>query len=242
MKKLEIFNYDGNNITFDKNDDSIMVNATQMAKSFNKRPSKWLELPTTETFLNELEAVRKSDRLNLINSVNGVGTWMHEDVALEFARWLNPRFAIWCNDKIKELLKTGHTQFNNSDEDQAILQAMNILQNRVVMQTEQLKLQAPKVHYVDEVLQSANTYTTTQIAKELGLGAPTLNRMLQDNYIQYKQSNTWLLYAKYQSKGYTKTKTTVFTGTDGETKTSMLTVWTERGRAFIHYTFKNNKI
>lgn len=29
---------------------------------------------------------------------------MHEDVALEFARWLDPIFAIWCNDRIKELI------------------------------------------------------------------------------------------------------------------------------------------
>lgn len=32
---------------------------------------------------------------------------MHEDVALEFARWLSPVFAIWCNDRCKELLLTG---------------------------------------------------------------------------------------------------------------------------------------
>lgn len=35
------------------------------------------------------------------------GTWMHEDVAIEFARWLNPKFAIWCNDRIKEILRDG---------------------------------------------------------------------------------------------------------------------------------------
>lgn len=35
---------------------------------------------------------------------------MHEDAALEFARWLSPKFAIWCNDRIKELLLTGHTE------------------------------------------------------------------------------------------------------------------------------------
>lgn len=37
------------------------------------------------------------------------GTWMHEDVAMEFARWLSPAFAIWCNDRIKELLQYGMT-------------------------------------------------------------------------------------------------------------------------------------
>lgn len=29
---------------------------------------------------------------------------MHEDVAIEFARWLSPLFSIWCNDRIKELI------------------------------------------------------------------------------------------------------------------------------------------
>lgn len=42
-------------------------------------------------------------------NVKQQGTWMHEDVAIEFARWLSPKFAIWCNDHIKELLTTGMT-------------------------------------------------------------------------------------------------------------------------------------
>ncbi|OZI09323.1 DNA-binding protein [Siphonobacter sp. BAB-5385] len=74
-----------------------MVNATEMAKPFGKRPAKWLELPSTQLFLNELETVRKSDSLILTEEGRNGGTWMHEDVALEFARWLSPAFAIWCN-------------------------------------------------------------------------------------------------------------------------------------------------
>ena len=41
---------------------------------------------------------------------------MHEDVALEFARWLSPMFAIWCNDRIKELLTKGHTEIHQIPE------------------------------------------------------------------------------------------------------------------------------
>lgn len=56
----------------------------------------------------------------LIQTVKGgkseQGTWMHEDAALEFARWLSPAFAIWCNKRIKELLKTGVTTVSNDDE------------------------------------------------------------------------------------------------------------------------------
>lgn len=38
-----------------------MVNATQMAKPFGKRPAKWIELPSTKEFLSKLIAIRKSD-------------------------------------------------------------------------------------------------------------------------------------------------------------------------------------
>lgn len=54
-----------------------------MARPFNKRPAKWLELPSTKDFLNELAAIRKSDRL-LIETVNGVGTWTRLQSTAEF--------------------------------------------------------------------------------------------------------------------------------------------------------------
>ena len=92
----------------------------------------------------------------------------------------------------------------------------------------------PKVNYYDTVLQSNSTYTTNQIAKELGLSAIGLNKRLHDLQIQYKQSDTWLLYAKYQDKGYTKTKTHTYTDNHGNQQTAMMTVWTEKGRLFVH--------
>jgi hypothetical protein len=86
-------------------DNGLMVNATEMAKPFDKRPAKWLELPSTTEFLSQLQTIRKSDSLIQTLEGRGGGTWMHEDVAIEFARWLSLAFAIWCNDRIKELLK-----------------------------------------------------------------------------------------------------------------------------------------
>ena len=52
-----------------------------------------------------------ADLVTVIKGGNGEqGTWMHEDVALEFARWLSPKFAIWCNRRIKELLTAPQQQ------------------------------------------------------------------------------------------------------------------------------------
>ena len=107
------------------------------------------------------------------------------------------------------------------------------------LQQEQLKLAAPKVQYVDEVLQSVNTYNVNLIAKELGMSAETLNKKMHDMKIIYRNGQTWVLTSKYQGKGFTKTRTHSFTRSDGSIGTSMLTVWTETGRQFIHSLFKS---
>jgi len=236
MNQLFEYEYKETEITFKKSD-GFMINATEMARAFGKRPSKWLELPSTVSFINTLKTIRKSDR-SFVQTINGVGTWLHEDVALEFARWLSPHFAIWCNDKIKELLLNGQTSMGTSNEDEAIMLAMRILQNRLSLQQQQLHIQLPKVDYFDEVLQSKSTYTSNQVAKEIGLSAISLNKELNTLKIQYKQSGTWMLFSKYQNKGLTKTNTYSYLCSDGTTKTRMQTVWTEKGRHFIHEIIK----
>lgn len=105
---------------------------------------------------------------------------------------------------------------------------------RLELQQAELQKQAPKVAYYDEVLQSESTYNINQIAKELGMSAVTLNKILHNKGVQYKQGGTWLLYHKYQDKGYTKTDTYPYIDSSGVQRTSMLTVWTEKGRLFIH--------
>lgn len=95
------------------------VNVTPIAKAFKKRPAKFLELPSTEAYMAALAAdleksdVRKSDitPVMLVRAVKGnhsspteQGTWMHPDLAMEFARWLSPEFSIWCNRVIRRIL------------------------------------------------------------------------------------------------------------------------------------------
>jgi phage antirepressor YoqD-like protein len=252
QNSIQIFQYNGSPVSFEKGD-SVMVNATEMAKAFDKTTKDWLRTKSAEEFITSLSAVRQICPSALVQVVKGgngeQGTWMHEDVALEFARWLSPAFSIWCNDHIKELLTTGVT--TSSDDDAAIAHAMEILNRRLEQakaekqlleakaqeQERVIKEQAPKVEYYDDVLNSTSTYTATQIAKEFGWGAETLNRKLHEKGVQYKQSGQWLLYAKYQDKGYTRTVTRSYTGTSGKIHTSQQTVWTEPGRHFIHSLF-----
>lgn len=93
----------------------------------------------------------------------------------------------------------------------------------------------PKALYTDSVLDSISCYTTTQIAKELGMTAQELNRWLCAERIQYYQSGQYMLYADYAHRGLAKSRThyDLFVGRD-TVLTRMYLVWTEKGREFIH--------
>ena len=91
----------------------------------------------------------------------------------------------------------------------------------------------PKAVYHDKVLQSKTGYTATTIAKELGMSAIKLNRILRSKNIIYKRDRHWVLFALYQNRGYMLTRTTTFEK-DNEIYTSIDSRWTEKGRRFIH--------
>lgn len=277
----QIFQYHQNPVSFSRDDNQVMINATEMAKPFAKRPVDWLRLQSTVEFMEELSVVRNSanqliteekstvwkshsDDCQLVTTVNGganPGTWMHEDVALEFARWLSPSFSIWCNDRIKELLKLGLTAINPEDllnpeymisvftelkkerQERKVIEAEKELYKSITEhQTKQIVSAAPKVEYYDNVLQSHSSHLTTAIAKELGMSATALNKKLKLLGVQYKLNGVWMLYAKYQNLGYTTTRTYYFPDTHGINQSKMETVWTEKGRQFIHKLLNDNNL
>ena len=108
MEGMKVFNYNDTPITFDTAAATgTMVNATEMAKPFKKQPIDWLKTNQSKEYLDvfsKLKFFSLADLVQVKKGGNNSGTWMHEDVALEFARWLSPAFAIWCNDRIKEIL------------------------------------------------------------------------------------------------------------------------------------------
>lgn len=87
MENINVFKFKGSEISF-MSGDNIMVNATEMAKPFNKVPKDWLRTKQTQDFISTLSAVRQiclTDLVKVLQGGNGdQGTWMHEDVAMEF--------------------------------------------------------------------------------------------------------------------------------------------------------------
>lgn len=90
------------------------LNATAIASEYAKRAQYYLENKETQEYIAELKAFSKGRipafHTNQLVTVkkgspeNGGGTWLHPKLAVHFARWLNPKFAIWCDDQIMQIM------------------------------------------------------------------------------------------------------------------------------------------
>lgn len=98
----------------------------------------------------------------------------------------------------------------------------------------------PKADYVDKILQNTSLIKVGSIAKDYGMSAQEMNKLLHELRIQYKQGGQWLLYANIQDKGYTSSETHVYEKKDGTTDVNLLTKWTQKGRIFLYEELKRN--
>lgn len=102
-----------------------------------------------------------------------------------------------------------------------------------IKEERQARLEAEKLR--DKLIHQNKLYTTSEIAKELGLKSATkLNGLLAEKKIQYKQNKTWLLYSKYADCGYVSIKQDILDS--GHIIYDRK--WTGKGRDFILNLFK----
>ena len=116
---------------------------------------------------------------------------------------------------------------------------LSTLRLETKVQAQQIAELQPKATYYDLILQCPSLLSVTEIAKDYGLSAKGLNKILHDNGIQYSQSGVWFLYAKYQDKGYTSTKTQNYNRPDGTQGSRVHTYWTQKGRLFLYGLLKD---
>ena len=113
-------------------------------------------------------------------------------------------------------------------------------QQTIELQQKELIQSASKVSYYDNHLQSVNTQTSTQAAKQIGMDAEKLHKKLKEIGIIYRQSGQWILHAPYSTWGMHSTRSQTYTRSDGSTGTSVYTVWTTKGVRFIIALYEND--
>ena len=116
----------------------------------------------------------------------------------------------------------------SAEEERVALAAENERQRQVIADFE------PMRQYLDTILESRGTMTTTQIAADYDLSAKALNRILHEEGIQHFVNGQWILYKRHMGKGYTKSHTFHFTHADGRPDAKITTQWTQKGRLMIH--------
>lgn len=258
LSNNQIFQYNGSPITFQKGD-SVMVNATEMAKPFGKLAKDWLSNKSTKEFLSTLSAVRIIPLTGLVEIKQGgngeQGTWMHEDVAMEFARWLNPAFAIWCNDRIKELLQYGMTATQPTleqmiDNPDLVIQLATQLKKereekeklRIENESQQHKIaiDAPKVEFYDEVVDSKDALPMDRVAKllNIGIGRNRLFAFLREKKVLMPNNTP---YQKYVELGWFRCVESKFSKPNGDTCINIKTVVLQKGLDGIRKMFNNKK-
>lgn len=112
------------------------------------------------------------------------------------------------------------------------LESRNAIQEQIIHEMQ------PKADYTDMILQSKSVVNINQIAKDYGMTAQEMNKILHEIGIQYKQGGQWLLYKKYHSNGYTHSETFNITHRDGTPDVVMNTKWTQKGRLFLYEKLK----
>lgn len=182
------------------------------------------------------------------------------DVILDSRKPEAKQFRKWVTSEVLPTIRKtgGYLAASQEDTPELIMaRALQVAQRTIESHKQQLQMVsaerdhyaeevrelAPKAQYTDEVLQSTSTFTATQIAKDLGMSAVTLNAKLKRLGVQFYQSGQWMLTAKYQGKGYTDMRIAKYVDSrTDEVKTSQSLVWTERGRLFINTLNKEGKL
>lgn len=98
-----------------------------------------------------------------------------------------------------------------------------------------------KARYYDLVLASPTTYTSSEIAADLGLSSPQkLHDFLVEKKVIKKSGDIYVLCSKYAGKGYMKSRTMLYSDKDNEFMSKIVFAWTEAGREFIWGLFQKD--
>ncbi len=256
----EILNINNVHGYLDKETGTAYLNAEDVARGFgfvhkqtvNGTTYTHIRWSTVNNYLAEFgfcQRVGKDDFLPE-NMVYRLGFKASNEVAQKFQAVLADEVlpairkhgAYMTPEKIEEALLNPDTLIKLATELKAEREARKHAELEAASAKQVIGELKPKADYTDRILSSKGTVTTTAIAKDYGMSATGFNKLLHELHVIYKIGKQWFLYAKYQAKGYTHSKTFDFVHTDGKPDCNMQTEWTQKGRLFLYEFLKSHDI
>ncbi len=152
--------------------------------------------------------------------------------AKEFKRWVTSEVLPSIRKHgIYATTQTIETMLADPDNAIKVFTALKEEREKRVEAENLLEQAKPKLSYYEKILASKGTMKTTQIAKDYGMSAQRLNKVLNEAGFIWKCNGQWVLYAKYDNLGYVDSVTYEY---DSGSHCTTQTVWTQRGRLKIH--------
>lgn len=241
MNTPQIFNFEQNEVrTFVENEVPYFV-ANDVAKTLGyKNPSKATNdhcKKAIETWGNDslgrrqkFKIIPESDVYRLIiksnlPSAEKFESWVMEEVLPQIRK-----HGMYATDEL----------LNNPD---LLIEVATKLKEektlRLIAEQRVNELQ-PKADYYDRILNNKGLVTVSTIAKNYGMSAVSFNKLLHELGIQFNQSGTWLLYSKFQDKGYTHIEPFDYEDKNGNRQVKTRMKWTQKGNIFLYETLKKN--
>lgn len=267
MKNLQIFNYNETPVSFQMGEGDLMINATKIAKQFGKRPNDYLSLPSTNELIKAItrkSGIAENQLVRIVRGGVSPGSWLHEDIAIDFAQWLSVDFRLWVNDRIKELFRFGLTATEEmllkaATDPGFVAIVINELKKSRLKEAEleakqeeltrRIEEDAPKVAYFDnlqsvkETFDKKRTYTISKIAHTIGISPGNLNRVLLKKGLAGKLAGNWYIPEQHKNSGLAIERTTYTRRFNEETEQEEMMpttylVWTAKGRDLIFSLFE----
>lgn len=234
------------NVTLNENQEPV-VSARQLHKSLEvkTRFSQWVEqnfkmFKESEDFSSVVTTTQQ-------NQYGGVKKLQDYAVSIRMAEHLAMMSKTSKGYEVREYFIQVEKDFNSPEKIMA--RALKIADRKIISlehenETLQLELEEARkqTDYLDLILQTKDMLTTTQIAQDYGMSANKFNQILKQVGIQRKVNGQWILYTKYQGKGYIASRTFDYVGKDNKVHSKITTVWTQLGRRFIYEKLKDNDI
>ena len=149
------------------------------------------------------------------------------------------RFTDWIADEVlPSIRKTGSYSIQRKPDSYMITDPVKRAE-RWIEERKAYEALVPKGQYFDSQMRNPGTMTVTEIAKDYGMSAREFNQLLHKYGIQFKQGKHWVLYHKYDGKGYTQYEPFAYNDNKGVHNNLK---WTQRGRKFIYDTLKEHGI
>ena len=248
MSNIQVFNFDELEVrTLIINEEPFFVGKDVAEALGYARPDNAIgrHVDKEDKLMHQISASGQTRNMTIINESGLYSLILSSklDSAKRFKRWVTSevlptirKHGVYANEQTLEQMLA---------DPQTMIKTLEALQQertgRLVAEQQVAELK-PKADYYDQILRSKKLIAIGAIAKDYGMSAQAMNKLLHDLKVQYKQGGQWLLYQNHATKGYTSSETHRYVKSDGNEDFSLLTKWTQKGRIFLYELLKSKDI